>query len=89
MLRPSHPSSGPGPTPSPVPAAGPICRHRVAGKPCAITLKPGWLQGYLQHTVKPASPHYPRPASVRELVESHRPEGQDPETWRAFWGAEP
>jgi hypothetical protein len=65
------------------------CRRRVVGGlRCGIALKPGWIRGYLAHTVKPASPHYPRPFSVREVVESHMPEDHDPETWRAFWGVE-
>jgi hypothetical protein len=83
-----------------VPPSGPAlvtCRRKTAGVRCSIPLKPGWIRGYLAHTVKPASPHYPKPwrvgeiepASVREVVESHMPEGQDPTVWRSFWGVEP
>jgi hypothetical protein len=39
-------------------------------------LKPGWIRGFLQHTVKPASPHYPKPWRVGELEPAPEPTGE-------------
>ena len=51
------------------------CRRRVVGGRCGIVLRPGWVRGYLAHTVKPASPHYPVPFKVGEIEPAPEPTG--------------